>query len=141
MIANNNIKICRQKLDLTQKKLGMILNVAESTVSGWENGYDDIPLEKLIVFCNIYNYNIDFVVGLNNNINQTHKYFINQKKIGENLKIVRKHLHYSQQKVANILQISQSCYSQYENGVSLPTVTFLYSYSKVFNISIENILK
>ena len=63
-MLENNLKYCRNELEMTQSELGYVFGVNKATVSNWENGYDIIPLNKLIKFCNLYNYSIDFVVGL-----------------------------------------------------------------------------
>ena len=63
-MINNNLKFCREEIGLTQKELGEIFNVKNNTVSGWELGLDTMPFEKLVEFCNLYNYSLDFVVGL-----------------------------------------------------------------------------
>ena len=55
-----NFKTCRQSLKLTQKALGEALNVAESTVRGWEKEYDFISLNKLVEFCNKYKFLVTF---------------------------------------------------------------------------------
>ena len=47
-MIDNNLKYCREDLDLTQKELGLIFGVHETTISGWETGKDTIPLNKLI---------------------------------------------------------------------------------------------
>lgn len=49
---------------MTQSELGFVFGVHKSTVANWENGYDIIPLSKLIRFCNLYSYSVDFVLGL-----------------------------------------------------------------------------
>lgn len=46
----------------------------------------------------------------------------------------------TQQKTAKSLNISQSCYSQYENGKTLITTLILYTMSKKYNISANYIL-
>ena len=43
----NNLKYIREHMELTQKELGKVFNVAESTYSGWETGRDVIPLKHL----------------------------------------------------------------------------------------------
>ena len=140
MILSNRLKFCRQNMNFTQKEMGKIFNVSLSTISGWENGYDDIPLKKLSIFCNKFNYSIDYILYLsNNNIHYTNCN-INQKNIGNNLKIIRKSKNLTQQNIADLLKISRSCYCQYELGINIPTTTFLYSFAMKFNVSIDKIL-
>lgn len=50
-MMNNNIKNAREELKMTQSELGYIFSVSKSIISNWENGYDIIPLTKLIKLC------------------------------------------------------------------------------------------
>ena len=63
-MIDNNLKHIREELELTQTELGNILGVHNSTVRGWENGYDTMPLSRLVLFSNKFNYSIDYVLGL-----------------------------------------------------------------------------
>lgn len=140
MYINNNLKHCRETLNITQKELGKILNVKASTISGWENRYDYIPLEKLIKFCNIFKFNIDYVMGLKN-VNENFVFLnINKEKIGNNLKKYRKIRNLTQTKLSQKLNISQSCYNQYECGKSTITTSILYAIVIFFNISVYDII-
>ena len=63
-MIGNNLKWCRKELEMTQVELGNVFGVSDSTVRGWENAYDTMPLNKLVKFCNLYNYSLDYIVGL-----------------------------------------------------------------------------
>ena len=66
---DNNRRYCRGELEMTQAELGYIFGVSDSAVRSWETAHDSIPLPKLIKFCNMYDYSLDFVCGLiRNNI-------------------------------------------------------------------------
>ena len=54
-MLDNKLKRCREELEMTQKELGEIFDVQKSTISNWENGYDIIPLKKLVKFSNLFN--------------------------------------------------------------------------------------
>ena len=64
MLINNNLKNCREELEITQEELGRILGVSRKTVTGWENNYDTMPLSKLVKFSNLYKYSLDYILGL-----------------------------------------------------------------------------
>ena len=121
---------------MTQKELGFVFGVHESTVSGWETGKDIIPLNKLIRFCNLYNYSIDFVMGLSR-INKGFKKIdkIDTFTIGKNLKSIRKSLGLTQKELAKECAISQTTYSNYELGLYLINTLTLYTICKKFKIS------
>lgn len=141
-MLGNNLKWCREELEMTQKELGYVFGVHESTVSGWETGKDIIPLKKLIKFCNLYNYSLDFVVGLSR---QNDKHInidkVNKKVIGNNLKKLRTKLNLTQQKIANECMISQTTYSNYELGLYLINTLSLYTICKKHKLSMYEIIK
>lgn len=134
----NNLKYCREELEITQKTLGEVLGVSEKTVSGWENAHDTIPFRKLITFCNKYNYSLDFVVGLKrNNITYKQKYNITNVSIGIKLKELRKTLGLSQQALSNECNIARTTYSRFESGKDLINTITLYIICKKYNISMD----
>ena len=96
-MLNNNIKKCREELEMTQTELGYIFGVQKATISNWENGYDIIPFNKLIRFCNLYDFSLDYVVGFTKRNKKYHKIEHTDKKtIGQILKQFRKDLKISQ---------------------------------------------
>ena len=141
-MIDNNLKWCRDELEMTQTELGNIFGVSNSTVRGWENVYDTIPLKKLVKFCNQFDYSIDFVLGLSrNNKKYTDKIKIDKVKIGKKLKSLRTKLKLSQQEIADKCSISRSTYSHYEIGMSLITTLTLYTLCKTYNLSIDEFLR
>jgi len=58
----------------------------------------------------------------------------------ENLKKFRLEKKISQQKLAELLNISQQCISEWEHGNNQPTLTSLLRLSEVFEISIDELV-
>lgn len=141
-MIDNNLKFCREELEMTQTELGNIFGVSDSTVRGWENAYDSMPLKKLIKFCNNFNYSVDYVLALTRK-NQLYPNHIklDKKHIGKKLKELRKKSNLSQQKIADICSISRSTYSHYEIGLTLITTLTLYTLCKHYKISIDDFLR
>lgn len=138
---NNNLKYCREELEMTQKELGFVFGVADSTVANWENAYDPMPLPKLVRFCNLYNYSIDFVLGLSKkNIVYNTKIILDKKEIGKNLKSIRKSLKLTQKDIADDCSISRTTYTYYELGKNLITTRTLYIFCKSYNLSADELL-
>ena len=138
----NNLNLCREDLKLTQKELGNILNVHRKTITNWENANDPIPLNKLVKFCNLYNFSLDYVVGLaRNNISYSDKIKLDRKEIGLRLKELRKSLKLTQENFTNKCGISRQTYSGYERGRSLITTTNLYVICKTYNVSMDYIIR
>ena len=141
-MLENRLKLCREELEMMQTELGYVFDVTKQTVSNWENGNDIIPLKKLVKFCNLYNYSIDYVVCLKErNIFYTKLEKINQKEIGKRLKEQRKKIGLSQQVIADECSISQTTYSNYELGINLITTSTLFTICKNHKISMEYFLQ
>ncbi len=139
-MIKNNLKYCREELEMTQKELGYVFGVSRYTVHGWENGHDTMPLNKLVKFCNLYGYSLDFVCNLSKQKIKHSKIDLNKYAIAEKLKNLRKELNLSQSKLADECNISQTTYSGYETGKYLINTITLYTICKKYNVSMEYIL-
>lgn len=140
-MLNNNLKYCREELEMTQTELGIILGSSKQIISNWETEYTSMPLNKLVRFCNLYNYSLDFVVGFvrhNTNYNKSIK--LDKDKIGRRLKEIRVKLHLTQQELSDKCNIFQSTYNHYEKGYSLIKIMPAYSICKTYNISMDYLL-
>lgn len=135
-MIKNNLKYCREELEMTQQELGYVFGVSGSTVAGWENDHDTMPLNKLVKFSNMYKYSLDFIVGISRT-NQYKEIKLDKKKIGNNLKTIRHKLNLSQQQIADECMISQTAYSNYETGLNLITTMNAYAICKTYNISLD----
>ena len=133
----NNLKYCREELEMTQIELGFIFGVSGKTVSGWETATDPIPFNKLIRFSNLYHYSLDFIVGLTRHNNYNVQIKPDKVKIGNQLKKLRNSFNLSQQKFAEKCGLSQTTYSHYETGLNLITTTAIFSICKTYNISMD----
>ena len=58
-----------------------------------------------------------------------------------NIKFLRKRKGRTQDDIASALQLKRSTLSGYENGVAQPGIEILVSFSKYFNLSIDNMIK
>ncbi|CCY46634.1 putative uncharacterized protein [Firmicutes bacterium CAG:822] len=66
-MMDNNLKRCREELEMTQTELGYVFGVQKATMSNWENGYSVMPLKKLVKFSNLYGFSLDFILRLDKN--------------------------------------------------------------------------
>lgn len=126
------LKEIREDAGLTQKQEAKKMKVAPSTISGWENGNDTIPLNRLIDFCNLYKVSLDYVFKMSSE-NVYSELEINIKKISAFLLNARKEYKLTQEQVANKLNISTGTYCDYENGNNLIKTTSLYSLTKIYS--------
>lgn len=138
----NNIKKCRETLEMTQEQLGLVFGVSRKTISGWENNNDTIPLTKLIKFCNLYNFSVDFVMGLTRkNIKYDKEIKINKIELGKKLRNLRNSLDKTQKEMAKECSIYHTTYSNYELGINLISTISLYTICKNHNISADEFLR
>lgn len=63
------------------------------------------------------------------------------KIIGDKLKMLRKQKGWSQEETSDYLAISQSAYARIENGVSHSWANHLEKIGKVFNVTLEELVK
>ena len=64
----------------------------------------------------------------------------NQETLGQRLKRIRNCNDFTQQQVADILNIDRSTYSYYETGKTEPNHETTIKLAKIFNVSIEELL-
>lgn len=141
-MLDNNLKYAREDLEMTQEELGYVFGVKKATISNWENGYDIIPLNKLVKFCNLYNYSFDFIVGFtreNKIYPKLNK--IDKIKIGKNLKDLRNRLNLTQQQIADECSIFRATFCHYELGMNLISTLTLYTICKNHKISMDSFLR
>lgn len=141
MLINNNLKNCREELEITQEELGKVLGVSRKTVTGWENNYDTMPLRKMVQFSNLYKYSLDYITGLSSKNEYVKIDKLDKKKIGNNLKELRVNLKMTQKQIADECMISQTTYSNYETGQYLITTLTLYTICYNHKLSIYNIIR
>ena len=138
---NERLRLIRENMDLSQRKMAEKLNVSKSTYARWETGENTIPLKHLANFCNLTNVNIDYVTNLSNNKILDKKIKIDKIKIGKKLKEVRINNHLTQSELAKMINTTQSVISDYENGNTLIQTSFLIDTCNKCNISINVIIK
>jgi transcriptional regulator with XRE-family HTH domain len=139
-MIDNNLKDCREELEMTQKELGFVFGVSKNTVSGWENGHDTMPFNKLIRFCNLYDYSLDYAIGFIRRNIKYDKIKTDKNKIGKKLKEIRNDLNLTQTKLSEQCGISQSTYSAYESGKYLINTLTIYTICMKYNISMDYIV-
>ena len=59
----------REDLDMTQQELAAKLNIRQSTLSQYENGQRQIPLNTLIQLALLFDTSTDYLLGLTNERN------------------------------------------------------------------------
>lgn len=128
----------RQNNELTQTQMAKILNVSRSAYSLWEINKNVIPLEKLNEFCNYFDVSMDYIVGISNSSHENYnKIKLDKEEIGRRLKITRKQLKLTQEKIADIFNTTHSAISAYENGVTMIPTLFIIEFAKISKKSLD----
>lgn len=122
----------RESLDIKQKDIAKLFSVHFTTVSGWENGNDTIPLARLIIYANYFNFSLDYLYGLTKHNQKYEKIIVNLDNIAKNLKALRKANNMTQTEVCKRLNIAHSSYSDYETGKRLISTTTLYALTTIY---------
>ena len=60
----NRIRELREDRDLTQKEVGVILNMSQTGYNQYEIGKNDIPTRVLIKLADFYNTSVDYLLGI-----------------------------------------------------------------------------
>lgn len=61
----DNLKIIRKENNLSQEQLAERLNVSRQAVSKWESGQSYPEMDKVLLICKLFNYNIDELMNEN----------------------------------------------------------------------------
>lgn len=90
------------------------------------------------MYANYFNYSIDYVLGLTNDRRKNNVISVlDLKVLGNNIKNLRIKNELSQENLANILGVTQTCIVRYEKGLVCISTSNLYKLSKEFKISIS----
>lgn len=128
----------REENDLTQEKMGAIVNTKKWSITKWENGKEIIPLPKLNIYANYFNTSMDYILKLTNKKGSTiYCATLDSKIVGQNIKKVRKDNNISQRELAKELGTTQSVIYGYENGKFLILTAFAYQICVKYNVSMD----
>ena len=134
----DRIKYIRESNELTQSETAKKLNVTRSAYSLWEINKNIIPLTILNNFCNIFNVSMDYVVNNSNTKNyKLEKNILDKKDIGSKLRLIRKEMNLTQEKLADIFNTTHSAISAYENGKTILLTAFAMQLCKKYRYSLD----
>lgn len=135
-----NLRESREEYDLKQKDIAKVFNVHPSTVSGWETGKDSMPIKKLIIYANLYNYSLDYLFGIKWRNESYFPINIDKKIIGKNFRKLRINNNDTEESLALKLNTTQSTVSNWERGKTIISTTFIVGLTKIYsNFSIDKL--
>lgn len=135
------IKELREKENVSQRELGEAIGLTRSSINQFEQQYDIIPIKRLNQIANYFDVSIDYLLGLTSIKN----YAFNRKEIdlelsSKRLKVFRKSIKITQERLANKLNCSVSVILHHENKRTVIGTPFLYELCKKYNISADYML-
>jgi len=141
MIYKERLKNIREENEVKQQELADLLDVHFTAYSQFEREYTIIPIKHLNTICNFFNISLDYIFGFTNEKN----YDNNKKEIdielsGERLKNFRKENKITQEKLASILNTTQSNIVGYEKGKFLIATPYLYEICEKYKISADYLM-
>ena len=134
MIDLSNLREIRTDSDVSQSKVAETLGVTRETVTKWETGVSIPSFKEIYGFAKLFNYSIDYVLGLTRNRNTVIYEKYNKQLVIKNLKKLRLDASLSVRALAAKLGVSHVAVVRYENGQSNPSLDILHKYHKIFNV-------
>jgi transcriptional regulator with XRE-family HTH domain len=132
------IKFIREELEITQFELAEMIGCTRSAYSLWEINKNTIPLVYLNKLSNVLNVNIDYLVDLSNEkVIKFKKNVIDRIDLGSKIKLARKSINYTQEKLAAKLNTTHSVISAYESGKTAVPTLFLIEIAKITKKSLN----
>ena len=125
--------------DLKQKDVALFLHVNRSTYSKWENGDNNIPLDKLDRLTMKYEVSFDYVFDnvKAKRIENCDYFKINLEILRHNIRLMRKRNGFTQDMLSRKIGVSKSTYSRYENGTLLIPIDKFSLLGNIFDISLD----
>ena len=138
---NERLKNVRTYLGYSQREIASKLGIRQSTYAAWELNKRLIPLKHLNTLSNIYQLNIDYILGLTDlQIPQKQVFELNKSVISQNLKVLLKELQMNVTQLANSINISYVPLYNYINEVSFIPTYVIYDLARQYNISTDWLL-
>ena len=141
MIYSEKLREIREEMNITQRKMSLILNLNIDVYGQYEREYYIMPLKHLIEVCNYFNVSLDYIFGFSKtkqykNIGKN----IDKGIVGKRLKEFRKENKLTQSELANTLNTTQAVIANYERERNYIATPFLYTICKKYHISADYLL-
>ena len=141
MLYKDKLYKLREEKNIKQKEVASIINVNRSVYGRYENEYQIMPIKHLNTICNYFEVSLDYIFAFNNIKNYPgNNLDIDRSLTKDRLRNWRKQSNITQEKLASILNTSQSTIADYESGKNLIPTPFLYTICKKYHISADYLL-
>lgn len=126
------LKKLRNEKDITQKELANLLNVDQSTITKWELGKQQPSIEKLNILAEIFNVDINYLLGKDIETIKILDYFTNPNNFYEIQWLTQKEMH----ELTNLINNQNKIKEKNKNNNNLNYLNQIINY----NIEINNII-
>lgn len=162
IIVGKNLAAKRNELGCPQQRFCSEIGISLSAYKHYELGHRSVPIELLFKISDYYSMSIgDFFYDCSSDSslkpknpnkyksNVRYKNILeeqNQKvesnlNISQKLKTIRNNRKKTQQEISVLLGIDISTYNKYEKGARKPNIEMLNKVAKIYNLSIEELIK
>ena len=131
------LKKVRIYADLKQREVAEMLGVSRNSYNMWERENDIIPLRQLDKFCALFHVSLDYVLGFSEVWEYPNTRGIDSQLLAKRIKRIRRENDVTQDELANILNITRSSISKYENGINLALTSYIIGFCKYFHVSAD----
>lgn len=131
----------RKEKNMTQEELSNLLNVSRQTISKWESEKIYPDVNNLILISNLFSCSIDYLLIENEEEKCIHELDEELLTFGERIIKLRKKNYITQEQLADHLGVSRQALFKWESNKSYPEIDKLIGLSKVFNCSIDYLLR
>lgn len=141
MLYKNRMLELRNTRQITQKDMAENILLGRSLYSQYEEEYVIMPIKHLNSFCNYFNVSLDYLFSfIQEEQYQNTKHEIDKIESGKRLKEFRKEIKLTQNKLATILNTTQTVIAGYESGRYIIATPFLFTICKKYKISADYLL-
>lgn len=137
---HEKLKVLRKEKGLTQQEVADLVHVDRVRITNWENGKREPNFENLSMLACIFDVSIDFLLSEYSEISKERYLKFKRENMSifpQRLKELRKEKGYTQEQMANILEIGQSAYAKWENGKTEPSFESLVKLVDLFEVSLD----
>lgn len=131
------LKDYREDFDYTQKYVAQYLGITRDAYAKYEIGQNNISIQSLVKLSSLYQLSLDYlterstVQSLNKNMT------FNIECLQERLILLRKENKLNQKFIANLIDVKNTQYSNYENGKTIIPLEKLIVLADYYNVSLD----
>lgn len=132
MEIGTRIKDLRTERHLSQEALAERLGLSRQAVAKWESGTSAPSTANLLALCGIFGVSLDELTSPDSN--GTDLVCVTDGTLGERIKTLRLERHWSQEALADKLELSRQAVAKWESGASAPSTANLLALGQLFGV-------